>query len=101
MQNEKSKGSKSLIIRNELIWNPCAFTCVSTPGGSEQADKSAVLCKNKYCNGQYEAPSMCDSLMKYSTHYVENCDRHDSEGMMIDFASIAEKLVKEAPFLGA
>ena len=29
--------------------HPCAFTCVGTPGGSEPADKSAVLCENIRC----------------------------------------------------
>ena len=28
-----------------------------------------------YCNGQYEAPGMCDSLIECSTLYVENYDR--------------------------
>jgi len=29
--------------------HPCAFTCVGTPGGSEPADKSTLLCKNSRC----------------------------------------------------
>ena len=31
--------------------------------------------RKQVLHGQYEAPGMCDSSFRYSTLYIENCDR--------------------------
>ena len=47
-----AKERLHILITTHLFFlpdHPCAFTCVGTPGGSEPADKYAVLFKNSRC----------------------------------------------------